>query len=336
MQIDYTDYPETTELSREFRSDICKVIKSRLGFPYSRRGLQLLHEAENFRDCGQKKTVFSCPKDGHNYGIATTCKSRFCPVCGRRMSKKYYRVINDSLKTIAPVGRVGWTTALLTLTMKKRSGLAAAEFQEAWRRVSDFLRYHYGKRKAKIGRNGRVVMLKAWKGAGAIAVPEVGPSGNLHFHCIVYGPVYPQKILSANWRAFTGDSFIVDIRKIRGKRRSVAGYVTKYILKPVAGQSPEFWADLFTMLKGSRRIKCIGIFYGLKFKNPYRAQKKRCIYCGAELKFRGVHGDSAHKLIDWLSMKKYCDFDNDVYVRLPYARTGDLTFFEDMYHGQNL
>ena len=323
------------QLSSDFRQKVYNSIIAKVADQPGRRALKVRLEAESFRDCGHKKAVYQCPVDGHNYGIKTSCKSRLCPVCGQKMSRRYFSQIREVLESYLNDRRPGWTTAFLTLTLKKRQGMAAGDFQNAWRKVSEFLRYHYGAKKARIGRNGRVVMSSKWKGAGAIAVPEVGPSGNLHFHVIIHGPVYRKEILSANWRAFTGDSFIVDIQKIRGRPKSVAGYITKYISKPVPVEDPDLWADMFFLLKGIRRIKYIGIFYGLRLKSLYKPEKKRCLYCGSLLQFKGVWEDPRKKLIDWLSYKKYVDFNenNPKYIRLPYSRQPDLTFFEDQADG---
>jgi len=103
---------------------------------------------------------------------------------------------------------------LMTLTLKKVVG-----------NVEDRLLGLWELRKAafkEIRRRG--YLLNSW-----VAVIE--PPN--HIHLVIDSEFIPQRELSQIWRTVTGDSFIVDIRKVNMGRnpKPVASYLTKYLSK---------------------------------------------------------------------------------------------------------
>lgn len=54
-----------------------------------------------------------------------------------------------------------------------------------------------------------------------------------HIHLVINSEFIPQRELSNIWKTVTGDSFIVDIRKVNMGRnpKAVAAYITKYLAK---------------------------------------------------------------------------------------------------------
>lgn len=98
-----------------------------------------------------------------------------------------------------------------------------------------------------------------------------------HIHIIFDGRFCPQPMLKAAWLKATGDSDIVDIRKVPD-RRNAACYIAKYVLKGNTrgdsdgrGSSPiERWpyraiVEFFKALHGIRLLQTFGSMHGRKF-----------------------------------------------------------------------
>lgn len=85
-----------------------------------------------------------------------------------------------------------------------------------------------------------------------------------HLHIIAESKYMEQGHLTAAWRAITKDSFIVDIRKVRNES-VVAGYVTKYVTKPLNtsfDRDPARLDEAVEALKGRRLCMCFGDWFG--------------------------------------------------------------------------
>lgn len=55
---------------------------------------------------------------------------------------------------------------------------------------------------------------------------------HVHLHCLITGSFWDQREISTEWHAVTGDSSIVDVRRISSSE-DAARYVTKYVTKPI-------------------------------------------------------------------------------------------------------
>ncbi len=63
---------------------------------------------------------------------------------------------------------------------------------------------------------------------------EKGDLWYCNLHAIVVGDYVPQKQISAEWMGLTGDSYVVDIRKVKPEEKRFAiAYITKYLTKPL-------------------------------------------------------------------------------------------------------
>lgn len=115
---------------------------------------------------------------------------------------------------------------------------------------------------------------KWWKehviGGGYFLEIKTGRDGlwHVHLHLIIEGRFLPQRELSTEWHAVTGDSSIVDVRQIRDDGEA-AGYVTKYVTKPA---SHEVYADpgrldeMICGLRGRRVCGTFGTWRGVKLE----------------------------------------------------------------------
>jgi len=102
-----------------------------------------------------------------------------------------------------------------------------------------------------------------WQDAirGGVALVEISHGANgwhPHLHLLCIGRFIPHAALSAAWERVTG-STIVDVRTVTGAE--VAGYVTKYLtkpVKPVVMRDPDLLDEAIVTLKGARMLQTFG------------------------------------------------------------------------------
>jgi hypothetical protein len=214
----------------------------------------------------QAERVWVCSAS-HEHDAVVFCPSccfRICPDCApkqtARLIARYFPVI-DNLRRNHPE----WRLRKITLTRKIQLGERgfAKQAQEGFLQIAKAM-------KKTVGNN--------WNknGAGLLANWEVGETGHkLHFHCIYFGPWVSWQNLSRAWLAVTGDSFIVYVQAVKRNwadwEKAVMEtlkYATKFYKedKETGEQkflSPELTYQLFLALKGARRIRSYGSFFGL-------------------------------------------------------------------------
>lgn len=256
---------------------------------------RIITEADRFKNCGHQYLKYTCERDHLSFKIKYTCKSRICPECGAAFYGRIYAPLFESVKECLAHRRRGWMVSLLTLTVDKKRFNSQmptrSDIERLYKESSKFFRLFFGKYKGVWTKNSEVREdRRHYRGAGSVSVIEVGAdNNNLHVHAIIYHPFIPFTELKNAWLKITGDSYIVDIRSTEKRNtRQVVNYVLKYITKPPQTDSYYGLANYLLMIKGSRRLRCSGIFYNtIKLPRAERL-KKCCPHCGGELKFAGV------------------------------------------------
>lgn len=110
---------------------------------------------------------------------------------------------------------------------------------------------------------GGCVFIEVKLGANSLA-------WHVHAHVLVEGKFLEQKELSAEWHAVTGDSFIVDCRRI-AEDAKIAAYVAKYATKPAHSavlSSPDKLDEAIVALRGRRLVVPFGSWMGLDAEDP--------------------------------------------------------------------
>lgn len=248
----------------------------------------LYAEGGRFRDCGKFFFYWQCRRGRKCFKTVSRCKSRVCPECARIYRHRVWTPIYDMLQEVNARKRRGFRMAMLTLTvssnrfdgrMPDRSDLARFHKESAL-----FFRLFFGKWQGRWGKTGKIHEdRKHWKGAGFIAVTEVGfHNNNLHLHAIVWSQYVDQAKLKEAWERITGDSFGVHISEVRTPK-GAANYIGSYIQKVPNREGFTDLADIAIMLKGSRRLRTGGIFYH-RFSTAPLHRALRCPICGGELR----------------------------------------------------
>lgn len=196
---------------------------------------------------------------------AHTCKKHLlCPFCAMRRAGKYVQK-NTPKVEYALEQNPNLIPAILTLTVKNGESLPErfAHLKNAEKRL---------KQRARDAKKGKSVT-EFSKVAGSIAAYEFTKNAETgwhpHIHMVVLLDSYiDQKKLSDEWREITGDSFIVDIRKITAHRAggvdvaSAMLEVCKYSLKFHDMTLSDTW-HAYEVLNGRRLINSSGLLRGL-------------------------------------------------------------------------
>lgn len=87
-----------------------------------------------------------------------------------------------------------------------------------------------------------------------------------HLHILIEGRYVPHDDLRRAWFKITGDSYIVHIQPT-GDSIQAAGYVTKYLRKPVPSEivrNPDYLAEAMRALHGRRMVATFGDWRGVQ------------------------------------------------------------------------
>ena len=208
---------------------------------------KLQEKASRVKDCGDAFYERACRNDGLIVGsVRSHCgQDRLCPTCARIRRKELLKDISGHLKIISSRPVSGFNWRILTLPVKtegqyrKAAGMALRGFSKLWRGL-----------------------LKGGRGlptAAIIHLENAPQSGNVHLHCLYYGPYIKQENLSDRWAKLTG-SFIVDIRKVKGKDlRAAAGETLKYMTKFTEVENAKL-VELWEANKGLKLLRRYGLF----------------------------------------------------------------------------
>lgn len=198
---------------------------------------------------------------------AHTCKQHLlCPFCAMRRSGKFVaknipkvqQVINENRARIP---------ALVTLTVKNGPNL-----QE---RFNHLRRAHRRLNRRRLDARAGKSQTEWAKVAGGITAYEFTKQdeGDWHPHIhalVMLDDFIDQEQLSQEWKEITGDSFIVDIRRIRGKPNaggldiaSALLEVCKYSLKFHDMTLPDTW-HAYQTLRTRRLVDSFGILRGVQ------------------------------------------------------------------------
>lgn len=226
----------------------------------------------------RKRGMALCCLNGHRWGVRIRCDLRICPDCLKRLGKKVWDIRARDMNSISR-GKAGWSWKMLTLTLRTDG--------EAWNKES--LR---GRIK-KIWECARKLFKDFYlihSMSGLVGVTEVGKNGNVHIHCIVWGPFVAQATLSQRWSDLTKDSKIVDIRKVRGSLKGALAYVGKYLAKVPGFADPEHFGVYLQAITGHRRIHTFGVL--IRSEEPELKPGLVCLHCGLGLQVDHVFRDA--------------------------------------------
>lgn len=176
-----------------------------------------------FRSCGSDAWVQYSRSRTTFRIVCNTCKLRICPVCALRHKRAAADRIAATMRSTIEERARSWK--LLTLTLRHNDDSLADQH--------DRLRASFRKLRQR----------KLWRTTAKYGYAVIETTYNRwthqwhgHLHVLVYCSYIPVTQLCDTWLSITGDSMIVDIRRVDSTHRATR-YVTKYLGKPPAIES---------------------------------------------------------------------------------------------------
>jgi hypothetical protein len=222
-----------------------------------------VNNADRARTCGVWQGFKTC-SNNHHVGVTAFCNNhKRCRRCARADARKQAEKLYLVAKHLLKRPRAGYSLRMLTVTIRN-SGNVIADIAK--------LKLYF----PKLYRS----MFKTDFSA-ARSRYELGPDNKtVHAHVLIYCRFIDVKAISAKWQELTGDSKIVDIRKVetntdkklRQACNEVCKYVTdldKWIKQHGIDDACDQIADLTLRLKGERFGETYGNFRSQVFKKTF-------------------------------------------------------------------
>ena len=179
---------------------------------------------------------------------STKCHDRFCTPCSQERS---FRIRTSLLNHMFKRRNL----SIITLTLE-HDGKPLAERMDRLTKCFRLLR-------------NKPLWKKNVPGGVSIIENKVSSKTggwHCHYHIVAEAKYMPQKELSAAWYGVTGDSYIVDVRRV-GAMTGAVQYITKYITKgtdPKDPRDPEKLREEIIAFTGRRLVSTFGTWRGLQ------------------------------------------------------------------------
>lgn len=287
--------------------------------PFRQAVLALLREkdpkaADRYGNCHREGhgLVKYCPSDPNHYycEIPCFCMQRICNLCSEYIAARERARYEPIISAVTKQYRRGWGLKLVTLTRSIQlsadigdevlktldcardlyyrlwgreegaGGIACLEVGEHGQKIHVhliiygmfFWKSEVSERAHKSKKYAPLLMCSILAGCSASIVAAIISHA---FWSVEASGEY----VSETWQELTGD-YIVDVQKTTPERAVREGlkYITKFV-----NLSPAQLVDLHMALKGKRRIRSWGCFYGVEEQKPEGAEAKACPVCGLPL-----------------------------------------------------
>lgn len=247
------DIPAATTLETSFRHSGWAATRQKMLDALQRTGANANRQTA-FCNCGSQCVVLVHEETGQVKMESNKCHDRFCQPCATERSRT---IVRNLLEATA-----GKELRFITLTLKHcelRLNLHLDRLYTCFTRLRErsFWKEHV-------------------KGAAAFLEIKVSKDGRLwhpHIHILAEGRYIPKEILSSEWLAVTGDSYIIDVRYVNDPKKTAA-YIAKYASKPLDPtlfRDPEKLDEAVVCLKGRRLCTTLGSWRGIELeKHPPR------------------------------------------------------------------
>lgn len=211
-----------------------------------------LSRLRNFRLCGHRAYVLESIAEPGNYKITSSkCKDRFCKPCARERAGRVSRTLLDHVENKQ--------LRFITLTLKTQTPNLTFELDRLYKAFQAIRRRAFWKRHVV----GGCALLE-------VKHNESSDRWHPHLHILVEGSYIPHTKLATEWRAVTGDSFIVDVRAVKDNRR-VTQYICKYATDPIdrsIGRSVDLLAQAIGAFRGRKTCLTFGSWRGVLLSEP--------------------------------------------------------------------
>lgn len=163
--------------------------------------------------CGSNASFFYDENTGKIVVRANHCHIRWCPSCAEKRSSQITGKVFDWLSAIEH-------PAFITLTLSHRLG---ETITDGIRRLYQAFRHFRRLQNCKNSISGGIWFFQLTKSADG--------AWHNHLHIAADCEWYDKQELSDDWKTSTGDSYIVDIRRIADKAKT-SKYIARYAARP--------------------------------------------------------------------------------------------------------
>lgn len=205
---------------------------------------------DRFANCGSQLWLRRERETGQISMACNTCKDRLCGPCGAARAQRMVEAIVNA-KPNAPM-------RFVTLTLRCSHASLRAQLDRLYDCFNKLRRREFFKRHITGG--VAMVEVKIGKGSGL---------WHPHLHLLVEGDFIPQRDLSSEWLEVTGDSSIVDVRRVENAGHAAA-YCVKYGSKGCDSSvynAPTKLDEFLTSIKGRRFALTFGSWRGIKLSD---------------------------------------------------------------------
>lgn len=206
---------------------------------------------DRFANCGSGARVEWSPSEKRYRIRAHYCHHRLCLACGEARSRKIASALTKHLRS--------HPARFVTLTLRHSAAKLTDQLNRLYRSFAVLRRRNFWKDRVSGGAAFLEIKYK----------PETR-TWHPHLHILAQTDWLPQKDLSAEWLAVTGDSYIVDVRPIADAAACTA-YVCKYASKPLDPSLyciPDILDEAACSLRGRRLCLTFAGWRGLKLEQP--------------------------------------------------------------------
>lgn len=200
-----------------------------------------------FACCGSGCWVQHSQSTGRYRLSFNACKSRWCVPCGTARAARLRASVKDALADFSRV-------RFVTLTLRHNRTPLKDQIDRLYSCFKELRRRPFWK--------------EAVTGSAAFCEVKVSEKDGLwhpHLHVLCVGSWMDGRELSRQWHAVTGDSTIVGVELARSTDE-VAGYVTKYVTKPMDSSvlnDPNKLDEAIVAMRGRRLVNGAGLLKGI-------------------------------------------------------------------------
>lgn len=209
------------------------------------------HRVGAFDDCCREVNIYQNADDKSQFAVrCNRCHDRLCLPCAHIRSL----VIRDALMAMVD----GREHTFITLTLSGKNEDLTAVIDRLYKHFRALRQHPLWADNVK---GGAAFLEIKWN--------EKAERWHPHLHIVADARFIPQGELSTVWHTITHDSFIVDIRRIREEKQTLA-YVTKYASKPLNmtfARDEDKLDQAVCALKGRRLCLTFGSWYGTPLTN---------------------------------------------------------------------
>lgn len=199
------------------------------------------NRATNLLECRKYAWFYYNEKTGRVRCVANACRLRWCPICSRARFNLIRHSVQDWLQSVR-------NPKLLTVTLRHNSLSLSQQVSRLYTAFRNFRRH----KNIRLPVRGGIWFFQVTRGKG-------DGDWHVHFHILLDSDFIPKQSLSLEWLIATGDSFIVDIRKINEPEK-VSEYVARYCSRPakLSEFSETDQDEMFNTLHGKRLYGSFG------------------------------------------------------------------------------